>query len=439
MSAENVPVSATLPSKTPTPHPEGLATAAIVSWKAPIAFGFFALVAIVLFVGLAGDGVARFLLTQSDDAWQVDPILVPGRVTGIVVAVALVAITIASFFIARAARKNPLWLTIIFAALFLFGFLAWAAAASKTQTIPVDGLLAGAIALSVPLIFGSLAGVIGERVGVVNIAIEGQLLFGAFSAAIVSSVTKSPWAALIAAGVAGMLVAFILGAFSIKYLVDQIIVGVVVNVLISGLTGFLFSEVLSPNAGALNQTVRFDRWSIPGLADIPVIGPMFFQQTPIVYLAFIAVFVVWWAMFRTRWGLRLRAVGEHPTAADTVGIRVNRWRFWNVAMAGAIAGFGGAYYTLDSVNAFNKDMTAGAGYIALAAVIFGQWNPIKAALAALLFGFTTNLQSTLSIIGSPVPSEFMRMLPYIVTILAVAGFVGNSRGPAAAGQPYIKS
>ncbi len=239
--------------------------------------------------------------------------------------------------------------------------------------------------------------------------------------------------------VAGALVSMLLAVFSITYFVDQVIVGVVINVLITGLTNFLYSQVLSPNQQLLNQPPRFAEWDIPGLAQIPIIGPMLFRQSAIVYLAYIAIFVVWWGLFRTKWGLRLRSVGEHPTAADTVGINVNRWRFWNVTLAGVLAGIGGAFFTLGSVGGFNKEMTGGEGYIALAAVIFGQWNPAKAALAALLFGFTKNLQNTLSIIGSPVPSQFMTMLPYVVTILAVAGFVGQSRGPAASGKPYIKS
>ena len=154
---------------------------------------------------------------------------------------------------------------------------------------------------------------------------------------------------------------------------------------------------------------------------------------------YVAIFLVWFGLFKTRWGLRLRSVGEHPTAADTVGINVTGTRFWNVSLAGAIAGIGGAYYTLDVVSSFNKEMTAGAGFIALAAVIFGRWDPIRATLAALLFGFAANLGNALGVIGSPVPVEFLLMLPYLVTIAAVAGFVGLSRGPAAAGKPYIKS
>jgi simple sugar transport system permease protein len=281
--------------------------------------------------------------------------------------------------------------------------------------------------------------VIGERAGVVNIAIEGQLLAGAFTAAVVASITGNPWPGLVAAMVAGLLVGMVLAMFSIKYYVDQIIVGVVLNVLVIGLTSFFYSQVLAPNAAALNTPPRFERLYLPILSEIPIIGPVLFRHTIVVYLMYIAVALVYVGLFHTRWGLRVRAVGEHPQAADTVGINVNRTRFWNVAFAGALAGLGGTFFTIGSGIAFNREMTAGAGFIALAAVIFGQWDPIKATLAALLFGFASNLQNTLSVIGSPVPSEFMLMLPYIVTIFAVAGFVGVSRPPAADGKPYIKS
>ena len=174
------------------------------------------------------------------------------------------------------------------------------------------------------------------------------------------------------------------------------------------------------------------------LSEIPILGPVVFNQTLIVYIMYLAVPLVAWGLYKTRWGLRLRAVGEHPQAADTVGIKVNPTRFWNVLLAGAIAGIGGAYFTLGSVGSFDKEMTGGLGFIALAAVIFGGWDPVRATLAALLFGFTTNLETLLTNLGSPIPSEFMAMLPYIVTVLAVVGFAGQVRAPAAAGKPYIK-
>ncbi len=424
------------PAVMPSSAPVVLEKAVVRNWKPPIAFGIFAIIALVMLIVFGRAGVTTFRLSTDRDLIQLPAISANVTIVSVAVTVLLFLIAIASAYLAYKARKTPLWLTAVFAFLFLVGFLTWAAA---NATIPIPGLLVGTVGLSVPLIFGALGGVISERVGVVNVAIEGQLLAGAFVSAVVASVTQQPLLGLVSAMVAGVLVSFVLAAFSIKYLVDQVIVGVVLNVLVVGLTSFLFSTLLSPNRELLNTPPRFERINIPLLSEIPILGPVLFRQTIIVYLMYIAVALVWFALFKTRWGLRLRSVGEHPQAADTVGINVARTRFWNVSLAGAIAGLGGAYFTLGSVGAFNKEMTAGAGFIALAAVIFGRWDPIRATLAALLFGFASNLQSVLSIIGSPVPSEFMLMLPYVVTIFAVAGLVGQVRGPAASGKPYIKS
>lgn len=419
----------------PSSEPIVLDSTVIKSWKAPIAFGIFSVIAFVMFVLNARPGETTFRLSSERDTFQLPDVVVNSATAGWVIFLALLVITAASALAVISQRKTSIWLTVLFALLFMFGFLSWAAAGSS---IPVTGLLFGSVSLAVPLIFGALGGVISERGGVVNIAIEGQLLAGAFTSAIVASSTGSLLLGVLAALVAGVLVGMVLAAFAIKYLVDQVIVGVVLNVLVTGLTSFLFSQVLAPNAALLNTPPRFPRLEIPLLSDIPIIGPVLFKQTIIVYVMYIAVAAVAYALYKTKWGLRLRAVGEHPKAADTVGIKVNATRFWNVALAGAIAGIGGSFFTLGSVGAFNKEMTAGAGFIALAAVIFGQWDPIKATLAALLFGFATNLQNVLGIIGSPVPSEFMLMLPYVVTIFAVAGLVGVSRAPAADGKPYIK-
>ncbi|PCN49383.1 ABC transporter permease [Curtobacterium sp. 'Ferrero'] len=417
-----------------------LATAGVEttrSWKTAIGYGVFTVIAILLFGVAHRPGTATFRLASKGDFFALPNLPLPATATGVVVIVLLALATVYAVVETRANRRVRLWVTALFAIVFVVGFLAWAVAG---DSITIPGMLVGALGLSVPLVFGALGGVISERVGVVNIAIEGQFLAGAFTSALVASITGTPWAGLVGAVVAGTLVSFILAAFSIKYLVDQVIVGVVINAFISGLTGFLYSQVLSPNESTLNSGLRFAKIDIPLLHQIPVIGPIFFEQSIVVYLAYIAVAVVTFCLFKTRWGLRLRSVGEHPQAADTVGINVARTRFWNVSLAGAIAGLGGAYFTLDAVGGFTKDMTAGAGYIALAAVIFGRWDPIRATLAALLFGFASNLQNALSVVqGSPVPSEFLLMLPYVVTILAVAGLVGQVRGPAAAGKPYIKS
>ena len=409
----------------------------LVSWKPTIAFAIFTVLGVVLFILLRRPAdTSTFRLASAGDFFALPDVVLPTFATGVVAVVVLAALTVFNATRVVAKKKTSLWIAVAFATVFLVAFLAWASAGAS---VPIPGLLIGTVTLSVPLVFGAMSGVICERVGVVNIAIEAQLLAGAFSSAVVASVTGVPALGLLAAAVAGGLVSFVLAAFAIKYFVDQVIVGVVLNVLVIGLTSFLYTQVLTADSALLNSPERFDKLPIPVLSSIPLVGPMLFNQTVIVYAMYVAVAAVYFGLFHTRWGLRLRAVGEHPTAADTVGIKVNRTRFWNVSLAGAIAGFGGAFFTLGLVGSFNKEMTAGAGFIALAAVIFGRWDPIRATFAALLFGFATNLQNVLGIIGSPVPSEFMLMLPYLVTIFAVAGLVGRVRGPAASGKPYIKS
>jgi len=196
--------------------------------------------------------------------------------------------------------------------------------------------------------------------------------------------------------------------------------------------------VLIPYQSTWNTSPTFGKIDIPILSKIPIIGPILFSQSIVVYLMYVIVGGITFALYKTKWGLRTRAIGEHPTAADTVGIDVNRLRFKNVMIAGLVAGVGGAYFTVGSVGSFGKEMTAGAGFIALAALIFGKWSPIGALLAALLFGFADNLQSTLTIIGVSIPSEFMLMAPYIATIIAVTGLVGRVRAPAADGIPYLR-
>ncbi len=337
----------------------------------------------------------------------------------------------------RAARRQSLRLQ---SGMVGFGlvasFLAWSAA---DATLPVTGLLQGSLLLAVPLIFGAMSGVLCERSGVVNINIEGQLLAGAFLAAVVGSITNNAYAGLLAAAAGGLFLGLLLAVFATIYFVDQIVVGVVLNVLAVGLTGFLYSRFLSAYPDTLNNPPLITRVNLPLLSDIPIVGPILFQQNIIVYLMFIVVALVQFSLFSTRWGLRVRAVGEHPASADSVGIRVNRTRFRTVLLGGAVAGLGGAFFTIGSVGAFGKEMTAGNGFIALAAVIFGRWTPLGAVGAALMFGFAYNLQNVLSIIGSPIPSQFLLMAPYLVTVFAVVGLVGRVRAPGADGIPFRKS
>jgi len=317
----------------------------------------------------------------------------------------------------------------------IMAFLCWAAAG---KFIPFTGLLQGAIMLSVPLIFGSLAGLLCEKSGVINIAIEGQLLFAAFASAAVASITHNVFYGLITAPIAGGLVSLILAFFSIRFQVDQVILGFVINVLVLGLTNFFYSTLLIPYESEWNTGSSFSTIPIPLLSKIPIIGPTLFNQTIIVYLMYAFVIFIQIALFKTKWGLRTRAVGELPIAADSVGVDVNKLRFRNVILAGMVAGTGGAYFTIGTVGSFSQNMTAGAGFIALACLIFGKWTPRGAITAALFFGFANNIQGNLSIIGVGIPSEFMLMVPYVATIIAVSGVVGRVRAPAADGIPYSR-
>ena len=405
----------------------------VVSSKTPVILAVLDLVLAIVLLVSSRAGTTTFRVSTTTDLFQIPDIAVPAVGAAWVLLAVCVVLTAESFRRRVTHRRTPPWVAGLFALSWILGFLSWAAVGNR---VPVVGLFAGAVALAIPLVFGALGGVLGERSGVVNIAIEAQLLFGSFAAAVVASMARTPWVGLVSAMAAGVLVAALLGLFAITYKVDQVIVGVVLNVLVIGLTNFLFRQVLTPNAEALNSPERFSIVPIPILGQLPLVGPVLFRQTPLVYLLYLIVAVVSYALYRTRWGLRVRAVGEHPTAADTVGIRVNRTRWRTILLAGAIAGLGGAYFSLVSVSGFNREMTGGAGFIALAAVIFGKWDPIRATLAALLFGFASNLQGVLSVIGSPVPSQFMLMLPYVVTIFAVAGLVGRSRPPAADGVAY---
>ena len=391
-------------------------------------------VALEILMAVFGRGATRFQLSTGADLIQIPVLDLPARRVVVVMVVAAGAITAA--LCARALRRAaaPVWMTLLLGLSFVVSFLTWAGA-GRSSVVPLVTILSSTLALSVPLVFGGLAGVVGERSGTINIAIEGQLLGGAFLAAVVASASGSPWAGLLAAPPAGILVALLLALFGLKYRVNQIVVGVVLNVLVSGLTGFLFSTVLS-DSGSLNRAMRLPRLPVPGLSHVPVLGPVLFNQTILVYAMYAAVGILSLMLFRSRWGLRMRAVGEHPRAADTVGIAVMRTRVNNLVLGGALAGLGGAFFTVGSGLSFTKGISAGNGYIALAAMILGAWNPLGTLWAALLFGFATSVGQTLSVIGSPLPTNFILMIPYVVTILAVAGFVGRVRPPAAEGVPY---
>jgi general nucleoside transport system permease protein len=315
----------------------------------------------------------------------------------------------------------------------VFAFLCWQVAGN---VMPLGSTVALSVTFALPLIFGALSGVLCERSGVINVAIEGQFLVGAFLGALVGTVARSAWIGLISAVAGGVLVAALLAVLAIRYYVDQVVLGVLLILLAGGLTAFLYGQLMQTNAEGFNSPPLLPTWSIPGLSKIPVLGPSLFEGNILLYLAIVLVPLVHIGLFHTRWGLRTRSVGEHPTAADTVGINVLAVRYRNVLLGGVLAGLGGAFFTIGSTGPFGKNLTVGNGFIALAALIFGRWSPIGATLAALLFGFTKQLANYLGTISSPIPSQFLAMLPYIVTILAVAGFVGRVRAPAADGKPY---
>jgi ABC-type uncharacterized transport system permease subunit len=320
---------------------------------------------------------------------------------------------------------------------FVVSFLCWADAG--LVPLPFVSLMQATMLAAIPLILGALSGCLCERSGVINIAIEGQLLLGAFGAAVIASAFGSLWLGLITGSLAGGLLAGLLAVFAIRYMVDQIIVGVVLNVFASGLTGYLYDQALVPYQNRLNSPNTFSAIKIPVLGDIPIIGPILFDSTIFLYITYAMLALVHIGLFKTRWGLRVRAVGEHPQAADTVGIRVLWTRYRNVILGGLVAGIGGASLTIGSVGSFGKDISSGQGYIALAAMIFGRWTPLGATGAALFFGFTLGLANVLGTIGSPIPSDLLLMIPYVATIVAVTGFVGRGRPPRADGKPYVKA
>ena len=399
-------------------------------------FILFGLIDILVFGLFAHPGDAVFTLSVSSSAGHVLSIHAPAATVAYTLGAASIVIGLFAAFVdeSKWVRRLNITLVLLF---FVISLLCWAYAGSAIP-LNVVNLLQGTMNLSIPLVLGALAGCMCERSGVINIAIEGQLLLGAFAAAVVASAFGALWLGLLTGSLAGGLLGALLAVFSIRFLADQIILGVVLNVLAAGLTGYLNDRILVSHPD-LNSGLTFSAVKIPVLGDIPIIGPIFFDSTIFLYIMYAMIILVQVGLFSTRWGLRVRAVGEHPTAADTVGIRVLATRYRNVILGGLIAGIGGAYLTIGSVGTFTKDMSSGLGYIALAAMIFGRWTPLGATAAALLFGFASSLQATLSTINVPIPSYFLLMAPYVATIIAVAGLVGRVRAPAADGKPYVKA
>lgn len=402
---------------------------------AAVTFILLGLVNICVFGLLAHHGDASFELSQSGSGVKIPVIRIPAAPACFVLGAIAVGLGIARATVPFSRLGKRLAIAAVLLS-FLLAVLCWADAGEIS--INLINLVQGTLVTSIPLTLGALAGCLCERSGVINIAIEGQLLFGAFTAAIVASAFGGLWVGLVAGSLAGGLVGVLLAVFAISFLMDQIVLGVVLNVLALGMTDYLYDRLMAQNPN-YNTGSTFGAIKIPGLADIPIIGPILFDSNVFLYITYVAVIGIQVALFSSRWGLRVRAVGEHPTAADTVGINVFWIRYRNVILGGLIAGIGGAYLTIGSVGSFNQDISSGFGYIALAALIFGRWKPLGAVAAALLFGFCLELALVLPTVNPTVPSPIMNMAPYVATIIAVAGLVGRVRAPKADGQPYVKS
>jgi len=391
-----------------------------------------AAVTMVFFVpAVAGTGSATFGLSTPDDTIQLNPLSVPTTGSLWVLAAVLAFLGATQFFRGFQGRSTII-LGIAFAA-FVVVIMIWAAAGKEFSLI---SMLDATVSSSTPIALGALSGILCERAGVVNIGIEGMLLGGAFSGVVLGSLFGG-WIGLLAATITGGLLALLLAVLAVHFRVDQIIIGVVINILVLGLTSFLTAQVLVKRP-ELNDAPIFEAVKIPLLGDIPILGPMLFNQTIIVYGMFVLIAVVSFFLFRTRWGLRTRSVGENPKAADTLGVSVAKVRYLAVLYGGMVGGFAGAWFTIGTVGRFDEGMTGGRGFIGLAAMIFGAWNPIGAFFAALVFGFFDSLQQKFAVLETPIPSEFLAMAPYLVTIIVVAGLVGRARPPAADGQPYQK-
>ena len=383
--------------------------------------------------GLGTNGDATLRLTDPGDRFHGD---FPDLTFDAAQAAYVVAVFLALLGGIQLVRGFDRWQNAILAVAaiaFVGAFLGWAAAGASFSLV---GMLQASMVRATPIALGAVAGVMCERAAVVNIAVEGMLLGGAFTAAVVGSTTNGALGVLSAIAVGGLL-SWVLAVLAIRYRVDQIIVGVVINLFALGLTSFLTARVLASNP-QYNAAGIFGNIRIPLLADIPLLGPVLFDQNPFVYAMLAVVAFFTWLLFRTRWGLRVRAVGEHPRAADTVGIDVYRTQYLSVILGGMVAGLGGAYFIFGSTGRFDENMTNGRGYIALAAMIFGRWHPAGGLAAALVFGFADALQQKLGLLQTGIPTEFLLMAPFLVTILVVAGFAGGSTAPAHDGIPYVK-
>jgi simple sugar transport system permease protein len=389
-----------------------------------VGFGYFGLAIVTLSVFSRRPGDASFKLTEGGFS-----LTLPAQQFAYIFGIVFIGLGAAQLL--RGLGKISNIALALATAIFVMSFLSWA---TSGESFSLVGMLQDTVSRSVPITLGALAGILCERSGVINIAIEGMLLAGAFTGAVGASLTNL-WIGIFIAMLTGVFLAWILGVFSIRYRVDQVIVGFAINFFALGITSFLTFRVLATNPD-YNYLVPVMPISIPLLSKIPFFGQIFFVQTIFVYFSFVAVAVLTWALYRTRWGLRTRAAGEYPKAAGTLGVDVIKLRYRNLLAAGAMAGIGGAWWPIGTVGRFDQNITGGRGFIALAAVIFGRWHPVGAFSGALVFALAEAVRLKIGNFDTGIPSEFLLMAPYLVTLLVVAGFIGASRAPKAAGQPY---
>ena len=398
------------------------------------------LTAVLLFVLVAGKIAANKFSTLRvtwPNARPVDPPLLDIPLPTVITVGVIAALLIAGalyLIIWQRPHTVPIYMgMLIFSAIFII--LIWAGAGSR---IDIVDMLARMVRLATPITLGALAGILCERSGVINIAIEGVMLTGACIGFIAALLSGSAWIGLLAAILAGGVIVMLHALLSIRFKTDQIISGTVINILAVGVTGFLRNNVILGLQESGHTGHALPALPIPLLSSIPVLGPILFNHQPIAYSMLILVPLLSLLLFRTPWGLRTRAIGEHPRAADTMGINVNRLRYINVFFSGLVAGLAGAWFSLEATFSFDDLMTNGKGFIALAAMIFGKWTPFGAMGGALIFSSADALQIKIQGFNFDLPAQFLQMLPYVITIIVLAGIIGRARPPAAVGQPYEK-
>jgi simple sugar transport system permease protein len=368
----------------------------------------------------------------SSDALKIPDIVIPAQIS--IYILALVTVALGTWQLARGVRSMGILIGVL-AFTFIASFLVWAAAG---KSFNLEGMISTALVRATPIALASLCGIISERTAVINIGIEGIMLMSAQTAVVAATLTHSLTFGLFIAILTGALVAALHAVLCIHFKVNHIISGTAVNILGTGITTFISQKYLESNIDLLNNSGAFPTITIPILSKIPILGPALFENNIIVFLMLLLVIGMQIMLFFTPWGLRTRSVGEHPRAADTLGINVFLTRYVNTIIGGMIAGIGGAYFTIGSVGRFDQDITAGKGFIGLAAMIFGNYTPVGAFSSSVIFGFADSLQVKMQILSLPIPSQFLQMIPYIVTIIVLAGVVGRASVPAADGEAYEK-